>query len=684
MELAAPASDGGSSRSGATSGIATSTLPRFQLSLLGRFQLLGPNGPVDLGSKKLCGLVAVLACAGTEPQSRELLTSLFWGSHFESQARQNLRQALRRLRRALGDDIFVASDESVAIRPGLMTCDVNRFEANVRDDSHDALAVAVDLYRDRFLSDVSITEETWADWVGAQRHRLESMAVTALIRLGEEELKQKNPDRALELARRAVAIDNVREDAHRLIIRSLASSGRRTEGLKHYDELVALLKRELNVEPDAGTKSLATNLRMPSAQWLEGDATPAVSKALHIEPVTLPSIAVLPFRNLGDHVSTYFGDGMVEDIVISLASLKELFVISRGSTLGFRDERLDAKDVGRTLGVRYVVTGSVRQAGNRLRVSIELSDTETGHSLWAERLEAPLGDLFSVQDDIVEGVVAHIAPHIRESELRRALRKRPDSFTAYDLTLQAIDIIMQLDRANFDYARVLLRQAIEADPVFAMSHAWAARWHSLRVGQGWSQTPAEDSSEAVRLAMRSIELDRQNALGLATYAHLKSYLFHDYDVALAYFDRALSACPNHSLAWILSSGTLSYVGQTQKAIDSAERGLRLSPFDRGLFYYYMFLMLAHYAHGNYEDAVKWGRLAITENATYTSTHRFFAASLVANGNPQEAREVVDAMMNLEPDFTLDSYVSTRQPFREPVLRDRLLEHLRQAGFSGRV
>ena len=149
---------------------------------------------------------------------------------------------------------------------------------------------------------------------------------------------------------------------------------------------------------------------------------------------------------------------------------------------------------------------------------------------------------------------------------------------------------------------------------------------------------------------------------------------------MVYFERALAVCPNHSLAWLLSAGTLAYVGQTKKAIEHAERGLRLSPFDRGLYYYYMFLTLAHYADGAYEEAIKWGRLAMNENPTYTATHRFLAASLVAAGKVTEATEVAAAMMQLEPRFRLSIYSRTRQPFRVPDLRDRLMDHLRIAGF----
>jgi TolB-like protein/class 3 adenylate cyclase len=395
----------------------------------------------------------------------------------------------------------------------------------------------------------------------------------------------------------------------------------------------------------------------------------------------LPSIAVLPLWNQGgDPADDYFCDGVVEDITLSLAGLHELMVISRGSTLAYRGRQPDPREVGRALGVRYVMSGTVRRFEKLVRVSVELSDATTGARLWGEKADVPPGELFDLQDRISWRIVGGIAPNVRAAEMRAAMRKRPESFTAYDYTLRGLHIINSLDMHTFLKARDFLNKAMAEDQNFAMPLAWAARWHSLYVGQGWSANPAEDRERAIDLASKAFELDPDNALALATFAHLKAYLFHDYDIALAYFERALAACPNHSLAWLLSAGTLSYIGQTKKAIEHAEQGLRLSPFDRGLYYYYMFLTLAYYADGQFEEAVKRGRLAISENPTYTATHRLFAASLAAIGNLSEARQIANAMLRLEPDFRLETYAVTRQPFRTPELRDRLMDHLRKAGF----
>lgn len=394
----------------------------------------------------------------------------------------------------------------------------------------------------------------------------------------------------------------------------------------------------------------------------------------------LPSIAVLPLQNLGgDPADDYFADGIVEDIIVSLAGLRELMVIARASTLMYRGRQPDPREVGRALGVRYVLIGTVRRSPRLVRVSTQLCDSVNGATLWGDQTEVPPGELFDVQDRIVRRIVSGIAPHVRAAELEGALRKRPESFTAYDYTLRALDIINSLDVRTFRKAREHLERAMSDDAKFAMPVAWAARWYSIYIGQGWSENPAGDAARAAELAAKAIELDRQNALALATYGHLKSFLFHEYESALVYFERALAACPNSSLAWVLSSGTLSYVGQGERAIRHAEHGLWLSPFDQSLFYYYMFLGLAHYSNGTYEDAVKWGRMSASENPLYTANARILSAALAALDRGEEAREVAAGLMRQEPDFRLTRYMQTRQPFRDPDIKARYLEHLRKAG-----
>jgi len=234
---------------------------RFQLVLLGRFELSGPDGSISLTSKKLAALLAFLACTAPRPHARDKLMTLLWGSYFDAQARQNLRQSLTRLRRILGDDTLASSSEGVSLRPGVVASDVARFEALLVDRGRDGLQEAVGLYGGRLLADMSIAEDAWAEWLEAEQRRLEGLALDAMVRLGEQTLERGDHCQALEVAQRAIAVSSLREDAHRLMMRTLAAGGRRADALKHYDHLTALLKRELKVEPDAAIAALADELR---------------------------------------------------------------------------------------------------------------------------------------------------------------------------------------------------------------------------------------------------------------------------------------------------------------------------------------------------------------------------------------------------------------------------------------
>jgi len=393
----------------------------------------------------------------------------------------------------------------------------------------------------------------------------------------------------------------------------------------------------------------------------------------------LPSIAVLPLQNLdGNPAEDYFADGIVEDIIVSLGALSDLLVISRGSTLIYRDRAIDPREVGRTLGVRYLLYGSVRRSQDRIRVSIHLCDARTGAGMWSERLEVTPGELFEAQDCIVNRVVTGIAPSVRTAELAGVMRKRPESFSAYDCTLRALDIMRRMDRRTFDGARDLLERAMSEDSNFAMAAAWAARWHSIEVGQGWAADSAASATRASELAFKAIGLDRNNALALATYGHLKSFLFHDCETALVYLDRAVAAAPNSALAWIFRSATASYLGKGADAVSYAERALRLSPFDHDIFFFYTFLSLAHYANSSYVDAVKWGRIAMDENPSYTACLRILSGAHAAAGQSDKARQVARRLLELEPGFRLSSYGTTRQPFRNAELADRFMAHLREA------
>jgi len=391
-----------------------------------------------------------------------------------------------------------------------------------------------------------------------------------------------------------------------------------------------------------------------------------------------PSIVVLPFRqNQSDPDDAYFADGIVDNIIHALAGLKELFVISRGSTLGYGGAKIDVRAIGRELGVRYVMYGSVQRAAGQLRIATELSDAETGAIVLSEQYDGELSALFALQDRISAQIVTTIAPQVRERERLRAMRKHPKNLTAYDLVLQALGQLYEVDYESFSRARGLLQQAIAYDPGYAPAYSYAAYWYMFRMSQGWSPDARADVTEAARTAAAAIERDPGDALALAICGHVHAYLMKDYDTAVEYLDRALAAGPNCALAWTMSSATCGYLDQGAIAVLRAEHGLRLSPRDSHVFVHEHFLSQAHYINGNYDEAIAWARKAAQHNARLTSNLRVLAASLVAVGKTDEATEVARRLLALEPLFGLRSFAA-RTPLRGAV-RDTFVDRLRAAG-----
>ncbi len=393
----------------------------------------------------------------------------------------------------------------------------------------------------------------------------------------------------------------------------------------------------------------------------------------------LPSIAVLPFRNLTNNDEyDYFAEGVIDDIIFSLSGLKELHVISRGSTVAFAKKTIDPRDAARLLSVRYILQGSIRSVGEIVRLSVSFEDAQTGETIFGEKCEFPHRELFAIQDNIVRKIVSRVAPNVRALELEGALRKPAGNFTAYQCTLRALDLMRTLNREEFQKAKEQLDRAMELDPDFVLPIAWAVRWHTIRLGQNWTEDRQKDIDAVRDLASRAVNLDRQNPLALAAYGHVKSYLERDYTTAMVYYDRARQVGPSHAIVWILSSATLAYQGKGAEAVAHAKHGLELSPNDYELYQFYDFLCFAHYCNAEYEEAFTWAKLSHSENPKYASNILLTLACASALGNTKQVEASRKALLEVYPTFNLKDYRTTC-PIQENDFRNLYLGHLEAAG-----
>jgi TolB-like protein/cytochrome c-type biogenesis protein CcmH/NrfG len=392
-----------------------------------------------------------------------------------------------------------------------------------------------------------------------------------------------------------------------------------------------------------------------------------------------PAIAVLPFTNMsGDPEQEYFSDGISEDIITALSKLRWFFVIARNSSFVYKGKAVALKQVAEELGVGYVVEGSVRKSGERVRITAQLNDVATGSHLWAERYDREFADVFAVQDEITEAIVAAIEPKLYAAEDFRARRKLPDNMDAWDLVMRALSHYWRITRQDNVVAQALLEKAIAIDPNYGQALGLLATSHTFSAHMGWSD-PASAVPHAERAALAAILADDEdpwahNALGGA-------YLFkRRFDDCLAEFEAALRLNPNFSLAQGYYGLALAYCGRSEDAIAAAGRALRLSPRDPLLAVYYGIASYAHFVARNYEEAIRLAREGIRHRGDFVGAHRVLTAAAAMAGHADVAKAALQELRRTQPNISL-AWIARQMPIQHDAEREHYLEAFRRAGMS---
>jgi TolB-like protein len=389
-----------------------------------------------------------------------------------------------------------------------------------------------------------------------------------------------------------------------------------------------------------------------------------------------PSIAVLPFVNLsGDPEQDYFADGMVEDIITGLSRIRWLFVIARNSSFTYKGRAVDVKQVGRELGVRYVLEGSVRKVGTRVRITGQLIDAEDGSHLWAERYDRDLTDVFALQDEITVSVVAAIEPNLRRAEIERVRRKRPDSLDAYDLLLRALPDVYTFMPQGAAKGLPLLDQALAIEPTYALAHGFAAWAHQTLFVRGGLQP--EHREKSLRHAHAAIEHGSGDAMALALAGFTIGLVEHDRRLADEAFAEALALSASCAFVYAFGCVPVAYGGDAGRAIDWCERAMRLSPLDAMSCVPQGIIGFGNFLTGRHEQAVAAGRRAVELNPGFSILHGWLAAPLVRLGRLDEARASAARLLSLDPHFSIGRWSSAVGI--SPSIIDDVTDAMRLAG-----
>jgi TolB-like protein/DNA-binding SARP family transcriptional activator len=627
--------------------------PTSRLHLLGTLRAIGPGGQDALPrSKKARALLAYLCLAQGDLVSRSRAAGLIWNRVGENQARESLRKAVDELER-IGSWHLEQTRET--LRLDLTNCWIDALETPEEPDL--------------LLSDLQDVSSSFDQWVHTERSRYEKLWQGRL----EADLDgliagNANPDARVAAAQQLLSVIPTHEAAFRNFMIALADRGDSGQVVREFAKFQRVFNAKIGIPPSEQTISLYSALRLASQvrsvqslkrpQRIDSSLIPqeigsgATEKAVE-PPECEPSIAVLPLEDLSEEADrSYIGDGLVEDLIEALSRVPGFFVVSRRSAAVFRHHDRSPREIGEALDVRYLVSGSIRIIGGRLRLRVELLDVNVSRPLGNWRYDEDFSDLLELQDRLTDSVVRCVAPHLRGAELHRVQVKRPEDYTGYDFFLRAQEAMHSADRAVFEGAEELFKSSIDCNPRHAPVLAWLAYWHVMRVGQGWSPDRTRDTAQAEDFANLAMECDPTDPMALAVQGHIATYLHKNFDLAFACFEAALKTNPNNPRAWLWKANAHAYLGDGARAVEVVKRAIALSPYDPLASAFSGGASLAYMAAGEYERAIEYATRCIHENRGYSAAYKLLIASLVMAGRVNETPAPVHQLLSLEPDFTV--------------------------------
>jgi TolB-like protein len=638
----------------------------LRLNVLGPFDAQWSDGtPLEVTGKKIQGLLGYLAVESARPHSREQVAALLWSETGDERARHNLRQALSKIRRSCGP-LISSTGEALALDLEKCSVDAREFDRLARSEDVGDLARCMELYRDDLLDGLVLREALYDDWLLGAQHQFRRTACDAIERLASKLPALDRAEEAVDVLNRRIAMDPACEPAHRHLMELFEQIGRRSDALRQYEFLSEALDRELSTEPSAETRAIYERIRAGSpavAQTASVPSAVAAVSGVH----ELPTVAVLPFDNLSGPDDGYFVDGIVEDIITALSHFSTLMVISRGSSFAYRDREVSDHDAAAELGAQFLVRGSVRRAGNRVRISVQLLDPQSGSTLWAHRFDREIEDVFVVQDELSSTIVATLAGRVEAARLAKARRAPPERLDAYDFVLRGKEHHHRYTREDCRAAIEMFEQAVTRDPEYATAHAWLA----CGLGQAMGFRPNEydallDAAQAA--AERGLELDPSDSECLRILAQT-SLMRRNLQRAIRYQEQGLFLNPNDDRSVCAMGELLSFAGRSEEAEGWVRKAMRLNPYHPPRYWSHLARTLFH--QGRHREA-----LDALQNirAPRVRERGFQVAAASALGDPREIAKSVAALHDVAPDFDPERFLQ-QLPYENEGDRQALLDAL---------
>lgn len=660
---------------------------RTDFALLGGFSIRSGGGEaLFLPTAKIRLLAAYLALSAGQFQARSKLCALFWEDRAADQARASLRNALAAIRAILGDHVLIANRETVMLDANFVLTDVSELEGLVARNSAKAGVETARRLSAEFLEGLAVLGEELSEWIEFERTRCRNLSETLLAKTAEQLAENGEEAPAVALAQQLIALDPYREKSHRLLMRLYAGQGERSLAVAQFQKCRQLLANDLRTEPSPQTVALAGELSLEGTPGLKARSSDTASATRQQETARAAeadfriSIAVLPFLcSTEDADQSFLVEGLAEDLITELSRHKDFLVIARLSSFPLGAGPRVAEDAAQALDVRYVLTGNLRRRGDDLSLGVQLIDTATHRTVWAERYARKLEEIFPLQDEIVGLIVTTVDAEVRSSERERALRKLPEALDAWELFHRGLWHIYNFSMDEIEVAEECFRRAIELQPHFALGHAGLAQAAVVRIVWQMSDNISATLESGLAHARDAVALD-----GAHPYPHvmLGRLLTCQGDLGLAHVHLRIATelNPSYAHAYYALAQVHIWLGQPAEALPYIDRAIRFSPRDPLISIFMTVRSVCLFLIGDIAGAEAAARVAIGRQARECWSRLGLAAALVESDRTDEAMTAVAEAKALMPNLSisnLDNLIGRMAS----APRQRIIDVLKRAGLD---